>query len=312
MSRWQFRTVPFSFQLSDLTLFTISLPLQVRAERLIDDTPPVTTPNPPIDELTEGSQGFLIRALPLVEQLPALRRVGDYICYVRQQYEHCYIDLSIGFERYRSKFSAKTRSTIQRKLRKYEQHCNGPIVWKTFRSPEDIEQFLQLALPLSKVTYQERLLSAGLPNTPAFRQQAVGLAQADQVRAYLLFHGERPVSYLYCPVDHGVLSYSYVGYDPEYMNLSPGTVLQWLAIEQLFEEKRFRYFDFTEGQSEHKRLFATNQQLCGNICFIKYSLRNRAMIYCHRMVDTLSRSLGKAMEDLGLKARIKRLIRFTH
>jgi hypothetical protein len=73
------------------------------------------------------------------------------------------------------------------------------------------------------------------------------LAAGGQVRAYLLFDGERP--YLYCPVQGDVVIYRYLGYDPDYARMSVGTVLQWLALEELFREARFRMFDFTEGES---------------------------------------------------------------
>jgi hypothetical protein len=311
MNTWQFRRVPLNFQLGDFSLFKISLPLQVRSERLVDDTLPVRAPAVPDGELSTGSVGFVIRAMPLAERAPLVSRVGNYLCYVPQQYEHCYIDLSIGFERYQGKFSSKTRSTIMRKLRKYAEYCGGTITWKTYSSEEEMNDFFGLAISLSKTTYQERLLDAGLPESAEFRQHAMELARNDRVRGYILFSGDRPVSYLFCPIEAGVLSYSYVGYDPAYMHLSVGTVLQWVAIEQIFGEARFRYFDFTEGQSDHKRLFATDRRLCGNVFLLKHSLFHSVLISCHQSMDKFSRWLGVTMERFGLKARIKRLLRFS-
>ena len=89
---------------------------------------------------------------------------------------------------------------------------------------------------MAKKTYQEKLLDAGIPESERFVREMESLAAQDQVRAYILFDRERPVSYLYCPVEDGTLIYAYLGYDPDYMKLSVGTVLQWLAVEQLFGE----------------------------------------------------------------------------
>lgn len=311
MSSWQFRRVPFNFQLGDLSLFKISLPLQVRSERLVDETAPVIMPSPPEGELCAGSAGFVIRALPLAGRAPLVSRVGRYMAYVPQQYEHCYIDLGIGFESYQAKFSSKTRSTILRKVRKFGEFCGGPVAWKTYRSPAEIEEFFDSAVALSKSTYQDRLLDAGLPDSADFKQHAMQLARDDRVRAYMLFHGDRPVSYLFCPIEDGVLTYSYVGYDPAYMHLSVGTVLQWLAIEQLFGEAKYRYFDFTEGQSDHKRLFATDRRLCANVFLLRHSLLRSALVHGHVGMDSLSRRLGETMERFGIKARVKRLLRFA-
>jgi len=311
MNRWQLRSVPFKFQLSDWSLFSVSLPLQVRAVKLVDETAPVMTPMPPEDEMMPGSQGYLIRGMPIAAELPPHSRNGDYLCYIPLQYQHCYIDLGLTLESYQQKFSSKTRSTIKRKIKKYAEHCGGTITWKTYRQPGEMREFFLHARRVSKLTYQERLLDAGIPDSENFIRQAESLAADQQVRAYILFDGERPVAYLYCPVEDGVLIYAYLGYDPDYMQLSVGTVLQWLAVEQLFEEGGFRYFDFTEGQSDHKRLFATHQQLCANIFLVKRSIRNAAVIYSHMLMDHFSKWLGATLDRWGVKARIKRFLRFV-
>lgn len=311
MSRWQYRPVPFKFQLSDWTLFSASLPLQVRAEKLLDVTPPMLAPSPPIHELVAGSQGFLIRGQPIAAKLPVISRVESYLCYVPLQYQHCYIDLHLSFESYRNKFSSKTRSTLNRKLKKYAEHCGGIIPWKTYRMSGEMREFFQLAGAVSKLTYQERILDAGIPDSEEFIRQTESLAADQRVRAYILFDGERPVSYLYCPVHDDVLIYSYLGYDPDYLQMSVGTVLQWLAVEQLFDESRFRYFDFTEGQSDHKRLFATHQRQCANVFLVKGTFRNTMLIYSHLLMNRLSFWLGETLDRLGVKVKIKRFLRFS-
>jgi CelD/BcsL family acetyltransferase involved in cellulose biosynthesis len=309
MNHWQQRAVPFKFQLSDWTLFSVSLPLHVRAEKLVDQTAPVAIPQPPADVLTEDSQGFLIRGLPIAAELPRISHVGNYLCYAPLQYQHCYIDLGLTFENYQKKFSSKTRSTINRKIKKYAEHCGGSISWKTYQTPDEMREFFRLARAVSKLTYQERLLDSGIPDTEEFIREAESLAATQCVRAYLLFHGERPVSYLYCPVQDGVLIYAYLGYDPDYMQMSVGTVLQWLAVEQIFKEDRFRYFDFTEGQSEHKRFFATHQQQCANVFLVKKTLRNYAVIYSHLFMDRFSTWLGATLDRWGVKAKVRRFLR---
>lgn len=310
MNSWQCRPVPFKFQLSDWTLFSVPLRLQVREERLIDETPPVEKPTLPPDALMAGSQGYLIRGLPVAESQPAIRRIDGYLCYVSLQYQHCYIDLGMSFESYQKKFSSKTRSTINRKLRKYAEHCGGSIAWKTYATREEMREFFRLARAVSSKTYQERILDAGIPESEEFIVQAESLAAEQRVRAYILFSGERPVSYLYCPVHEGVVIYAYLGYDPDYMHLSVGTVLQWLAIEKLFDEAGLKYFDFTEGQSEHKRLFATHHNRCANVFLVKRTLKNTAIICSHFAVGRFSQWLGMTLDRLGAKARIKRLLRF--
>lgn len=303
------REVPFKFQLSDWTLFQTSIPLQFRSIGLAEAGSPESIKIPGEDQLTPGSQGFALRRLPVDEALPRLGRSGPFLRYVPLQYQHCYIDLNTSFEEYQKKFSSKTRSTINRKIRKYAEHCGGALKWHSYRSLDEVPAFFQLARAVSKLTYQEKLLDAGLPDTPEFMESARALAASGQLRAYVLFDGERPVSYLYCPVQDGVAIYAYLGYDPAYMHLSVGTVLQWLALEEMFNEGGLRYFDFTEGQSDHKRLFATHQRQCAHVFLVRSTLRNAAIVRGHALMDRFSVWAGQTLDRYGVKAKVRRLIR---
>lgn len=309
MSLWERRLVPFKFQLSDWSLFSVSLPLQVRSGNVFGAA--MTIPVLPDEAPVADSQGFLVRGQPVDAELPIISRSSEHFCYVPLQYRHCYIDLGLSFDAYQDKFSSKTRATIKRKARKYAEHCGGTLRWKAYSASGEVEEFLAHARAVSKLSYQERLLDAGIPDSEEFARQAGALAAEDRMRGYILFDGERPVSYLYCPAHEGVLMYAYLGYDPEYMRLSVGTVLQWLAVEALFAERRFKYFDFTEGESEHKLLFATHQRQCANVFFIRRSLRNTAIIYGQVTMNRFSSWLGAIVDRLGLKAKIKRLLRFS-
>jgi len=309
MTSWQLRPVQFRFQLSDWVLFTTSLPMQVRAESVLDYRDPVENPLAPAAARVEGSQGFAIRNLPVAREQPTLSRADDYLRYIPLQYLHCYIDLSWSFDQYLQKFSSKTRSTIQRKVKKFSEHCGGSVRWKSYVRPEEIPEFFRLAREVSELTYQERLLGVGLPDTEAFRQEATALARQDQLRAFILFDDNRPISYLYCPAQNGVLIYAYLGYAPAYKALSAGTVLQWLALEQIFRERKFRYFDFTEGQSSHKQLFATHQCLCANVFFVQRTLVNVLLIHAHHLMNRFSKWLGATLDRYGLKTTIKHALR---
>ena len=311
MSSWESRQVPFKYQLSDLTLFRATVPLQVRSVMLTDAAAAVATLVAPDDILPSGSEGFLIRAVRVTQPQRPIATVGPYLCYVLQQYEHYFIDLRLTFEQYKNNFSSKTRSTIKRKIKKFSEHGAGQLDWRTYQEPAQMREFYQHARAVSRKTYQERLLDAGLPDHEGFVAEMEQLASAGCVRAYVLFDRGRPVSYLYCPVRDGVLIYEYLGYDPEYLKLSVGIVLQWLALEQLFAEQRFSFFDFTEGESDHKRLFSTAVNRCANVVFLRNTLRNRVLVYTHSWMARFSGLLGSSLDRLGLRAQIKRWLRFA-
>lgn len=303
-------SVTLKFQLSDWTLARVRVPVDVVRVGALSQALPVADPQPPTHSPRPGALGFMLRDVPVCAALPPLQRCGGYLRYATQQYDHCYIDMGGDFDTYRQKFSSKTRSTITRKVKKFAEHSGGTLRWTSHRTPQELTQFFAPALALSAKTYQERLLDAGLPGDEAFRRRALQMAADDGVRAFLLYDGDRPVSYLYCPVEDDVLVYAYLGYDPAYKQFSVGTVLQWVALEQLFGERRFRHFDFTEGQSDHKRLFATHQQACANLLFVRASLRCVLLVNGHRLCNAVSEGAGRVLDRWGLKSAIRRALRF--
>ena len=165
------------------------------------------------------------------------------------------------------------------------------------------------ARQLSLKTYQENLLHLGLPDSSEFREKMLVMAQGDQVRAFLLYVRERPVAYLYCPVREGILSYDLLGYDPEFRALSPVTVLQYLAFEQLFQEKQFRAFDFEEGEGQHKRQFATQRIECCNLLVFRPGLKSLTYIFVNQLLVKITSGTLWLLDAVSLRGRVRRLLR---
>ncbi len=302
---WRVQNVELKYRLGELTLGRARLRLAVERRHFAELAPLDGAPAQP----PAGAEGWLIPSQPIAASLPALARTGRWLRYVPQQYRRHYIDMGAGFDAYLAKFSSKSRSTLKRKVQKFEQACGGALDWRACRTPEELEAFHRLARELSARTYQERLLAAGLPDTPEFRAGMREAAARDAVRAFLLLREGRPVAYLYCPVVDGVLLYEYLGYDPELAALSPGTVLQWLALRSLFAEGRFRMFDFTEGEGAHKAFFASDHRWCATVYYLPATPVNLARIGLHRGLDRLGDGAGALLERFGLKARVKRWLR---
>ena len=304
------KSVAFRFQLSDWTLLRVRRPLLVRGFGL-DQDPSAAADLP---DLPAGCAGLLLRSIAATDTRTGLNHVAldgrRMLRYVMQCFPRHYIDMAQSFDAYKQKFSGKTLATLRRKVKKFTEHGNGQVRWERFTQPDSLDRFWTLARQVSAKTYQERLLDAGLPEDPAYLLQAKQLAMADNVRAFLLFDGERPVSYLFCPVRDGIVEYAFLGYDPAYLRLSVGTVLQWFALESLFEEQRFRYFDFTEGESAHKRLFATSHLDCANIALLTPTLGHHLLVRLHLGFGRLTEALGRWLDDHDLKVKIRRWMRF--
>jgi len=187
--------------------------------------------------------------------------------------------------------------------------ANGEIDFRIYRTAGEIDEFFTIALKVSKDTYQERLLDAGLPDDEGYRAAIVSLAETDAVRGFLLFNNGEPVSYLLLVARNDVLLYKYLGYAPAYTKWSPGVVLHWLALQHLFAEQKFALLDFTEGEGQQKRTFSTGSVTCVNVFCLRPTAKNILAVTLHMLVNGLSAAAGKVTESLGLKTGLKRLIR---
>lgn len=311
MTDWQPQSVALSLQLSDFTLARLPLRVQVRqAAHQPDEVAPPGPPQPPAMQPAPGVDGFLVRAMPVDASVAPLQRCSEWITYVADPYQHFTVDLRLGFDAYKGRFSSKSRSTITRKVAKFARYCGGSLKWKRYTSASELLEFHRQARVVSARTYQERLLDAGLPDSPEFLARMQAAAAQDRVRAFLLFDGDRPVSYLYCPIEGDTVIYAYVGYAPEYVKHSVGTVLFWLAIESMFSESRYTCFDFTEGETDHKRHFATHGCLSANVYFLRPSRKLLLAVQAHHRFSRWAGALRSWLERRGWKVGIRRFMRF--
>lgn len=224
---------------------------------------------PPLGE----ADGYLLTSAP--EDMLATIPTKGFVAHVRQRYVRRHADLTIGHAAWLAALSANARSALRRKTKRLAQR--GVLDVRAYRTPAEIVRFHALARPLSAMTYQERLLDAGLPDDPTFLAVSTLLAEQDAVRAWLLFHDGAAIAYLFCAAEGSTLRYDHVGHDPAFAHLSPGTVLHAEAMRQLFDD-RFARFDFTEGDGQHKRQFATGGTPCVDLILLRPALANRAAL----------------------------------
>ena len=255
-----------------------------------------------------GPDGVRVLSAPTAQLAEVIARYPGFIAGGRQDYRRHYIDMGLGFDAYMARFSGKTRSTLRRKAKRLAAEAGGYTVTE-HRTPVEIEAFLADALPLSARTYQARLLDAGLPDTTEAKAAMLEAAEDDRMRAFLLHAGGEAIAYLSLPVSGATLVYAHLGYDPARARLSPGTVLQMEALERLFGEARYRWFDFTEGEGAHKAMFGTDWAACSSIMLLEPTLANRTLLGVRAAFDAGVAGAKTLAQRSGAVARVRTLLR---
>ncbi|HEX4693297.1 GNAT family N-acetyltransferase [Sphingomonas sp.] len=300
------RPLPLKFQIGARTLASIRRDL-VRVPLSLDDALAGQLPElPPLDSHADG---YLVTSLPERQRAPLAWATAGMIAFTRQLYTRRYADLTTGFDSYCERLSGNTRSAIKRKAKKVAAASGGTLDVRRFSTPEQFAEFHPIARSLALTTYQERLMGAGLPDTPAFVQRMYAMAAEGNVRAWLLYVGGEAAAYLYCPIHDGTAIYEFVGHDPRFNDLSVGAVLQVEALRDLCDEPRVVRFDFTEGDGQHKRQFATGGIDCCDLLLLRATLPNRLAIAALATFDGGMAFAKSAVQRLGLHEMAKRVRR---
>lgn len=307
---WLESLIVLRFNIPGMQLFSLKIPglsLDTHFSTVTNSSLPLA----PFRKFPAGVKVVWIPSHPVSTRLPRISLQSGTIRYVPSQYQRYWVDLHGAFDEYARRFSAKSRKNMRRNVRKFAQLCGGEIRWRTFSTPEEMEEFYGEARRVSSLTYQEKLWNSGLPSNDEFRRQIAEGAAQDAVRGYVLYYGTRPVAYIFCRARNGFLLYEYVGYDPYFQSSSPGNVLLYLALKQLFAEGKFQALDFGPESSLYKKFFSNRATACADVYYFPCKLRVLFLLCAHSAFEFSSDAVRSLLGLLRLRVRTKRLIR-TH
>lgn len=305
---WVPGCLPLRFVLGGVCVFSKKFPSLVLDKH---HTELVTSPaglSLPVGSFSPGVEVLVVQSHPVESGLPRLKRLGNSLTYIPESFIHHVAELEQSLPAYLAKLSAKARHEMARKVRKYWSSTGDGNQFREFRLPSEMAEFHRLALEVSKKTYQEQLLDAGLPDTLEHQQDMERLAGEDQVRGYVLLLEGRPIAYGYCTAEREILLYHYTGYDPAYRQWSPGIVLLHEMLARLHEEGRFKMLDFGSGNAQWKDWYATRHTHCAAIYTFRPTWRNQVFVVLHLGLNSFSDSAARLFEKLGIKQRIKRFL----
>lgn len=261
----------------------------------------------------DGAAGALVPSQPVAGDLPRFGRRGTLLRYVPSHYDRFVLRKEGTFADYLAKFSRKTRYNLQREVRKLGEAAGRPDFFRLYRGEAEMAEFLRHADAIARRTYQARLFDAQLEDTPAMRARIAELARRDATVGALLWLGDSPVAFWWFTREGDVLVSEYTGYDAAHRKLSPGTVLLYLVLEQLFfPDARLSTLDFGEGDADYKRLFSTGSQRCAHVLYLRATPANAAVVSLESALWGARRALKPVEAELqrrGWKARLKRILR---
>ncbi len=88
-------------------------------------------------------------------------------------------------------------------------------------------------------------------------------------------------------------------------------MLLWLALAEIFQERRFTRFDFLEGEGPAKRLFSTHAVLSANIYYLRRTLRMRGLVRSHALLESTGNRIVGLVDRMGVREALKKRLRGT-
>ncbi len=169
----------------------------------------------------------------------------------------------------------RTRNTLKRRVRKLREHGAGALECQRVEQEDEIDAFYASALSVAERSWQFHNLGRCLEETALYRDNLKSLAKLGCLRAYLLKCGGQPCAFVIGCQRGDVLQFEQTAYADDYSAFSPGTVLYYLMLEDLYQHRRPSLVNHGVGVTPHKRLFTNRSTFDTTVYLFRRTTRNR-------------------------------------
>lgn len=200
--------------------------------------------------------------------------------------------------------SARLRARVRNYGRRLEKALDGEVSVQVLGRVDQLEQLAGDLDAVARLTYQ-RAVGGGFTDTPEERRlTAIGLEHG-WLRAWVLYHRERPIAYWLCGVHRDTIMLRTTGYDPAYAEHRPGTYLLLRVIEDSCADPQLRVLDFGPGRSPYKQLFSSESYEERNLVLFAPTLRGRSINLVRSGILGLAWSARRVLDATRQTERLK-------
>lgn len=220
----------------------------------------------------------------------------------------CRLDGSL--EAYLASLPAKGRQDLKRSMRRFETTFGEGAEFRVFSGLEEVEWFLRRVEPVSRKTYQARLLGLGIDSMGYIGNKVMEGARRGYSRCYLLSVGGRPIAWRIGFLYRGVYCSHHVGYDPEFEHWHPGAVTHLYSVRDLSECcTGVHTLDMLYGDNDFKRKSSNAFREECNYYLFPRTVRGALTYGTLASSNRLSAFASSVLQHWGLKAKVKAWIR---
>jgi len=213
--------------------------------------------------------------------------------------------LPATFDEFLATRSYETRRVIKKNANRLHRAFAATLRVELLRLPSQHEQLVRDLDRIGRLTYQ-RAVGTGFSNTPEERTLTALALERGWLRAWVLYDGDRPISYWLGSVYRGTLLLRATGYDDAYAAHRVGAYLLARLIEDACADPDISVVDFGPGRSEYKQHFTNESHAERNLLVFAPTLRARR-VSAVRTAVLAAAWIGRGSADaLRVTNRVKR------
>jgi CelD/BcsL family acetyltransferase involved in cellulose biosynthesis len=261
-------------------------------------TPPITEIYKALFEALAEKTGLaaiyipgVLNATEFANFLNGMEGQGDPNWFVYRSEPSCkyyIINMPPTFEEYyASRFDANMRHNFRREVKRLSELSAGELDLIRIEREEQVPAFLNYAKFIAERSWQKVLIGCPMI-TPAPRLELLGqLARQRILRSYLLRCRNEPCAYSIGFQCNKVFYYYEIAYDPKWSKASPGKVLLYMLLKDLFADNRPETFYFGPGMFDYKRWFSNNIGEERTTYIMRKTMSNRGRVWAHHAFCSL-------------------------
>jgi len=154
-------------------------------------------------------------------------------------------------------YKSKKRNKLKNDDKKLERFFDNDVFIKYYKTPEELDEFIQLADQINKKTYHKKLGTGVDINNRLLITYLREICHDGIFLGFILFGKNLPIAYGLGDITPKTFRFSMMGHDPEYSNIYPGAYSTRKAMEKLAAEG-VMFFDFGWGDSILKQKLSTH------------------------------------------------------
>jgi Acetyltransferase (GNAT) domain len=217
---------------------------------------------------------------------------------------HHLMHIPDSFEKLFQALSGSHRQALRNQARKTEKRLGGRMKFHCFREPAELEEGIRAVEQVARKTYH-RGLGVGFEDSPRSRHLMRYHAEKGQLRMWVLFDGDTPITFWGGVVHNGWYYSDHTGFDPEYRDCSPGNYVFVKMLEE-FCRDGLQGIDFGLGDALYKQRFGNHTFQEASVNLFAPRAKGMSIKFFHIAVAGVSVMLKKILSQGDLVGKLKR------